>query len=70
MTSKLYLYLAEIVCNMNVHISTCWNFQDLKRKPKYLVTFTVGFEQKNHIDASLKKVTLESYYIITSILLD
>lgn len=30
--------------------------QDLKKKPKYLVTFTVGFEQRNNINAAVKKV--------------
>ncbi|XP_010542587.1 PREDICTED: uncharacterized protein LOC104815743 [Tarenaya hassleriana] len=29
--------------------------EDLKKKPKYLVTFTVGFEQRNNIDAAVKK---------------
>lgn len=32
------------------------NIQDLKRKPKYLVTFTVGLDQKSNIDAAVKKV--------------
>lgn len=30
--------------------------QDLKKKPKYLVTFTVGLEQRNHINGVVKKV--------------
>lgn len=30
--------------------------QDLKKKPRYLVTFTVGFEQRNHINSVVKKV--------------
>ncbi|KAK7395808.1 hypothetical protein VNO78_16378 [Psophocarpus tetragonolobus] len=29
--------------------------QDLRVKPKYLVTFTVGIDQKNNIDAAIKK---------------
>ncbi|XP_051120616.1 uncharacterized protein LOC127244222 [Andrographis paniculata] len=29
--------------------------EDVKKKPKYLVTFTVGFDQKNHINAVVKK---------------
>ncbi|KAK6158806.1 hypothetical protein DH2020_006120 [Rehmannia glutinosa] len=29
--------------------------EDLKRKPKYLVTFTVGLNQKNNINAAVKK---------------
>jgi hypothetical protein len=32
------------------------NLQDLKKKPKYLVTFTVGINQKKNIDAAVKKV--------------
>jgi hypothetical protein len=30
--------------------------QDLPSKPKYLVTFTVGYAQKANIDAAVKKV--------------
>ena len=33
-----------------------WHLQDLTIKPRYLVTFTVGFDQKRNIDAALKKV--------------
>ncbi|XP_062098949.1 uncharacterized protein LOC133804840 [Humulus lupulus] len=29
---------------------------DLKKKPKYLMTFTVGLDQKNNIDAAVKKL--------------
>ncbi|KAK1398422.1 Zinc finger protein with KRAB and SCAN domains 5 like [Heracleum sosnowskyi] len=29
--------------------------EDIKKKPKYLVTFTVGFDQRNNIDAAVKK---------------
>ncbi|XP_010264658.1 PREDICTED: uncharacterized protein LOC104602608 [Nelumbo nucifera] len=29
--------------------------EDLKTKPKYLVTFTVGFDQRNNIDTAVKK---------------
>lgn len=32
--------------------------QDLTIKPKYLVTFTVGYDQKKNIDAAVKKVRL------------
>ncbi|KAK9676697.1 hypothetical protein RND81_11G094100 [Saponaria officinalis] len=31
--------------------------EDLKKQPKYLVTFTVGFDQKDHINTALKKFT-------------
>ena len=33
-----------------------WNLQDLQKKPKYLVTFTVGIDQRNNINAAVKKV--------------
>lgn len=35
--------------------------QDLKKKPKYLVTFTVGYEQRHNINAAVQKV-IEIYY--------
>jgi hypothetical protein len=34
------------------------NIQDLPFKPKYLVTFTVGVEQKENINRAVKKVFL------------
>lgn len=34
--------------------------QDLTFKPKYLVTFTVGLDQKKNIDACVKKVLLSA----------
>ncbi|XP_028126732.1 uncharacterized protein LOC114323357 isoform X3 [Camellia sinensis] len=34
---------------------TFCNFHDLTMKPKYLVTFTVGLDQRNNIDAAVKK---------------
>lgn len=33
-----------------------WDVQDLPFKPKYLVTFTVGYDQKNNINAAVQKV--------------
>lgn len=30
--------------------------QDLKSKPKYLVTFTVGIDMRENIDKAVKKV--------------
>lgn len=35
-----------------------WVFwlQDLIVKPRYLMTFTVGYDQKDNIDAAVKKV--------------
>lgn len=38
-------------------------------KQKYLVTFTVGAEQRNNIDAAVKKVTLVSQSIHPRILM-
>lgn len=32
--------------------------QDLAIKPKYLVTFTVGYDQMKNIDAAVKKASL------------
>jgi len=32
------------------------SLQDLKRRQKYLVTFTVGFDQWKNIEAAIKKV--------------
>ncbi|KAF5766659.1 hypothetical protein HanXRQr2_Chr15g0717951 [Helianthus annuus] len=31
---------------------------DLKKKPKYLVTFTVGWDQRDNIDAAVKGPTM------------
>lgn len=49
---------------------TIWNVQDLKKKPKYLVTFTVGLDQKNNIDAAVKKVGIQSVqlFVIASVI--
>lgn len=41
-----------------------WYFQDLTKKPKYLVTFTVGLDQKYNIDAAVKKVTAIKQFIL------
>lgn len=37
------------------------NFQDLKKKPKFLVTFTVGLDQWKNIDAAVKKVKQKEF---------
>ncbi|CAH9097488.1 unnamed protein product [Cuscuta epithymum] len=46
-----------VVAESDFYLRRLWGepSEDLKRKPKYLVTFTVGLEQKNNIDASVKK---------------
>ncbi|KAL8116245.1 hypothetical protein AgCh_022666 [Apium graveolens] len=37
--------------------------EDIKKKPKYLVTFTVGFDQRKNIDAAVKKFS-EDFQIL------
>ncbi|KAL0357862.1 UNVERIFIED_CONTAM: hypothetical protein Scaly_1471900 [Sesamum calycinum] len=41
--------------------------EDLANKPKYLVTFTVGYNQRNNIDKAVKKASgmLKGFYIQT-----
>ncbi|XP_052197816.1 uncharacterized protein LOC127804823 [Diospyros lotus] len=46
-----------IVSESDFYLRRLWGEprEDLKKKPKYLVTFTVGWDQKNNIDAAVKK---------------
>ncbi|PON76785.1 hypothetical protein PanWU01x14_031050 [Parasponia andersonii] len=46
-----------IVSESDLYLRRLWGdpSEDLKKKPKYLVTFTVGLDQKNNIDAAVKK---------------
>ncbi|XP_019175605.1 PREDICTED: uncharacterized protein LOC109170929 isoform X2 [Ipomoea nil] len=46
-----------VVAESDFYMRRLWGepSEDLRRKPKYLVTFTVGLEQKNNIDAAVKK---------------
>ena len=44
--------------NVADKIIWCLKFKDLKNKPKYLVNFTVGWAQRNNIDAAVEKVRL------------
>ncbi|XP_024017095.1 uncharacterized protein LOC21391431 [Morus notabilis] len=46
-----------VVSESDLYLRRLWGepSEDLKKKPKYLVTFTVGLDQKNNIDASVKK---------------
>ncbi|XP_057750591.1 uncharacterized protein LOC130969048 [Arachis stenosperma] len=39
------------------HLRRLWGqpSEDLKKRPRYLVTFTVGYDQKDNIDAAVKK---------------
>lgn len=45
----------DLFSNLNLFLWR-WHLQDLTIKPKYLVTFTVGYAQKNNINAAVKKV--------------
>ncbi|MBA0765926.1 hypothetical protein Gotri_015027 [Gossypium trilobum] len=38
--------------------------EDLTSTPKYLVTFTVGYNQRKNIDAAVKKVSLSLYICV------
>ncbi|VFQ91492.1 unnamed protein product [Cuscuta campestris] len=46
-----------VVSESDFYLRRLWGepSEDLKRKPKYLVTFTVGLDQKNNINAAVKK---------------
>ncbi|XP_042067727.1 uncharacterized protein LOC121811039 [Salvia splendens] len=54
-----------VVSESDLYLRRLWGEpkEDLKRKPKYLVTFTVGFEQMYHIDAAVKKFS-EDFQIL------
>ncbi|KAK9061551.1 hypothetical protein SSX86_018733 [Deinandra increscens subsp. villosa] len=46
-----------VVPETDLYLRRLWGepSEDLKKKPKYLLTFTVGWGQRNNIDASIKK---------------
>ncbi|XP_038703975.1 uncharacterized protein LOC120000145 isoform X2 [Tripterygium wilfordii] len=46
-----------VAAESDLYLRRLWGLpkDDLTRKPKYLVTFTVGYEQKKNIDAAVKK---------------
>lgn len=52
-----------------LHFVQHWNLlmrgivQDLVVKPKYLLTFTVGYQLRTHIDISVKKVISDPFYV-------
>ncbi|GFQ07686.1 hypothetical protein PHJA_002912700 [Phtheirospermum japonicum] len=48
-----------IVPEADLHMRRLWGHpaEDLHVKPRYLVTFTVGFDQINNIDAAVKKLS-------------
>ncbi|KAL5082383.1 hypothetical protein RYX36_010804 [Vicia faba] len=46
-----------VVSESDLYLRRLWGdpSEDLKKKPKYLLTFTVGYNQRHNIDAALKK---------------
>ncbi|KAK7257699.1 hypothetical protein RIF29_31862 [Crotalaria pallida] len=46
-----------VVSESDFYLRRLWGkpSEDLKKKPKYLVTFTVGYNQRENIDAAVKK---------------
>lgn len=56
-----YIFEDDVKCILLMEFDLVGFLQDLTIKPKYLVTFTVGYAQKKNIDAAVKKVLLSSY---------
>ncbi|XP_051140694.1 uncharacterized protein LOC127258089 isoform X2 [Andrographis paniculata] len=54
-----------IVPESDLYTRRLWGLpsEDLIVKPRYLITFTVGYDQKNNIDAAVKKLT-ENFMIL------
>lgn len=54
-----------VVSESDFYLRRLWGepSEDLKKKPQYLVTFTVGWDQRNNIDASIKKFS-ENFQIL------
>ncbi|KAL0431616.1 UNVERIFIED_CONTAM: hypothetical protein Sradi_0787600 [Sesamum radiatum] len=48
-----------IVAESDLYIRRLWGYpsKDVINKPRYLFTFTVGYDQKNNIDAAVRKLT-------------
>ncbi|KAJ4826740.1 hypothetical protein Tsubulata_016829 [Turnera subulata] len=48
---------AILVPQSDLYLRRLWGepSEDLKKKPKYLLTFTVGFDQRHNINAAVKK---------------
>ncbi|KAE9600596.1 hypothetical protein Lalb_Chr14g0374591 [Lupinus albus] len=46
-----------VVSESDLYLRRLWGepSEDLKKKPKYLVTFTVGYDQRHNINAAVKK---------------
>ncbi|KAK2982585.1 hypothetical protein RJ640_009238, partial [Escallonia rubra] len=55
-----------VVSETDFYLRRLWGepSEDLKKKPKYLVTFTVGFDQRHNIDAAIKKFFSEDFQIM------
>lgn len=64
-TYMLNIYFFSFLENLT---TKPWILQDLKKKPKYLLTFTVGYDQRHNIDAAVKKVTWIDYIYIFELL--
>ncbi|CAI9763171.1 unnamed protein product [Fraxinus pennsylvanica] len=54
-----------VVAESDLHLRRLWGLpnEDIIVRPRYLVTFTVGYEQKKNIDAIVKKLT-ENFTIL------
>ncbi|TYG67885.1 hypothetical protein ES288_D05G110700v1 [Gossypium darwinii] len=54
-----------VVPESDLYLRRLWGepSEDLKKKPKYLVTFTVGFDQRSNIDKCVKKFS-EDFQIL------
>ncbi|XP_076896569.1 uncharacterized protein LOC143549574 [Bidens hawaiensis] len=52
-----------IVAETDLYMRRLWGkpSEDLKNKPRYLVTFTVGWDQRDNIDAAVKKVIFTTW---------
>lgn len=46
-----------VVSESDLYLRRLWGdpSEDIKKKPKYLLTFTVGYDQRHNIDAAVKK---------------
>ncbi|XP_038707512.1 uncharacterized protein LOC120002774 [Tripterygium wilfordii] len=54
-----------VVPETDLYLRRLWGepSEDLKKQPKYLVTFTVGYDQRNNINAAVKKFS-EDFQIL------
>ncbi|KAL0385464.1 UNVERIFIED_CONTAM: hypothetical protein Sradi_2940700 [Sesamum radiatum] len=51
---------AIVASESDLYLRRLWGVpsEDLANKAKYLVTFTVGYDQRNNIDAAVKKASM------------